>query len=614
DGSEGYSDAVNDACNALLRFVNNEEKSGQLFLFEPDRLREIMGKSFRVQSEQVVEGTVLLSLGWLIDGYRPAGKDREGDSAFAADCRDMGEEERAEYAVGLEQLKKQHGEMALFSRKIVVYLEKVGNELVLDHIEDENGDPFSDPNGKMLGYMRACPFCGRYVSRAVGHGEEIVVALMGSPRAGKTSCLTAVASALSSGRYARMGLGLSPFEHDQAWASLESEMRWYDQGYRVEKTKTDQRAVPAYSMLVKVADKRRVLTFVDMPGEFWQSGSGLTQEFFMQYAGLFPNIDCIWFFVSKLSVYNIDLGEEGKKQEEWQLTLKEQAADDAKIIRESSAAKLSANLGLLREHMAARKRKIPPVAVILTKMELELGGEDAKHRRSFGLFPLGGGIPGADQQEMNAVFKPRPGTGGRGRRILDELEWFNRTNRVRAFLRLVNPGLLAAVEENCPYRSFVSMAAYGHAAAPRPGGEDMADDGYADEDRGSRYDKQDLLFQMDQEDLLPPEPEPAPGEEPLPPTPYRELFPLVWTLSIMGALEIEHRCVWRWRTALGHGRQDEELLILDQVRYGEPPMGKRVHELDLRTATLDVESNLLMVAARPDRELGLKVSVFEHRR
>ena len=614
-----YTDADYDAFRAignnLMKFVNTEEKCRGLFLFETRELRAAMGQSGHMSGDRILEGTISLNLAWLIDGYRAGGE----NSAFHADVREAGGDPAAE-TQDLEKLRLRFGGEVLFRQSLRVFYEKVGEELVLDHIVDETGEPFYDDQSKrMLGYLRACPHCGRYVSRAVGHGEEIVVALMGSPRAGKTSCLTAVASALSSGRYARMGLQMTPFEHDQAWNALQEEMEWYDKGYRVEKTKTDQRSVPAYSMLVQYFDQRRVLTFVDMPGEFWQSGQGLTAEFFSQYADLFPNLDCIWFFTSKTAVYGIDLGEEDRRREEWQRRLQAETADDAKIIRESSAARLAANLGQLRAHMqAVNGRKIPPMAVILTKMEAKLGGDDEKHREQFKLFPVNAGIAGADQKETGTVLKHRAGSGGKGRRILDEREWFDRANKVRNFLCLVDPGLVSAVEQNAPFRSYISMAAYGHAAAPRPdqNGEDEEDFPLEQSfqlDAGGTLQELSFDFEEEPDDIA----------EPTPPTPYRELFPLIWTLSIMGAVEVEHRCEWTWPDILRNVHTEEEYLVVPPVRYTwterKPVKGEKQHQTDLRVASNDVQMNLMMVSAPGEKAAveavrRLKTSKFEHRR
>ncbi len=578
-------DEILEFAGDLRKFVNTEAKSRKSFLFWPEKISHYLLNP--MQNGMVLRGRFRLDMNWLIAAYDSSGAYAE---RFA---ENYGKNVPVDRRI-LSVVSSRFGTQAVFDRHLQFYFDRVDNDMVLDHIEDENGEPFYDEKRRMmLGYLRACPMCGRYVSRAVGHGEEIVVALAGSPRAGKSSCLTAVASSLSSGRYARFGLSMVPYDHDQSWELLKKEVEWFDRGYAVKKTPTDQRAVPSYSMLVKYFDKRRVFTFVDMPGEFWQSGNGLSAEFFNQYAGLFNNIDCIWFFVSKMTAYFIDLGD-GK--EDWQRRLIEQSAEDARIIRESSAANLAANMGLLRDHLRARGGRIPPIAVILTKMEMTLGVDDERHSNNYGLFPTSGGIAGVNQNEIGKVLKPRPGSGssGKGRRVLDEREWFIRANKIRNFFREVNPGILSAVEENCLHRSYISMAAYGHPAAPRP--KAMGESGEQDED-----DSWD-------------EPGMAELREAIPPTPFHEVFPLIWSLAIMGAVEIEHRCTWRWRTLLGAGKKEEAQLLLDRARFGERMEGNKTHEQDRKIATEDVLSNLLMENSSPGSDLKMKTSVFEHKR
>lgn len=64
----------------------------------------------------------------------------------------------------------------------------------------ENGDYFPDgPQGKMLlGYRRICSECGAVLHQCTGLAPELVVVLAGSPRAGKTSCITAVVNSCTS--------------------------------------------------------------------------------------------------------------------------------------------------------------------------------------------------------------------------------------------------------------------------------------------------------------------------------------------------------------------------------------------------------------------------------
>lgn len=580
---QGIGDDILEFAGDLRKFVNTEAKSRKIFLFWPEEVsRHMVGSRM---NGMVLQGRFMLDMNWLLGAYDTSG-------AFAERfAENYGKNVPIDRGI-LSNISARFGTMPVFDRKLQFYFDYVGDDMVLDHFVDENGEPFYDEKRRlMLGYQRACPVCGRHVSRAVGHGEEVVVALAGSPRAGKSSCLTSVASALSSGHYARFGLSVVPYDHDPSWELLKKEIEWYDRGYAVEKTPTDQRSVPSYSMLVKYYDQRRVLTFVDMPGEFWQSGTGLSAEFFNQYAGLFRNIDCIWFFVSKMTAYFIDLGD---GREEWQRRLIEQSAEDTKIIRESSAANLAANLGMLRDHLRAQQSRIPPIAVILTKMEMTLGVDDQRHSTNYGLFPISGGVAGVNQNEMNKVLKPRPGSSGKGKRVLDEREWFIRANKIRNFFREINPGILSAVEENCPYRCYISMAAYGHPAKPRP--KTRGENGESDE-----MERWELQSGMEL-------------AEPIPPTPYHEVFPLIWTLTIMGAVEVEHKCIWNWRSLLGAGKMEEDYLILDRVRFGDVPTGSKYYELDKRSATQDVLSNLFMDSASAGSDLKLKISTFKHKR
>ncbi len=564
-GSDGVNNlGLYSLSNNLQRFVN----AGPLqLIFKKSDIPNYLINARR--EGQVLSGNFRLTLEWLLNCYR--------DSETQQDELDGS-------VPNLDPIIQAYGDRPVYDREIKFFFYTIDGEEVLNYMTAADNDPFTDENGVMLGYLRTCPHCGYHISRAVGRAEEIVVALAGSPRAGKTSCLTAIASSLISGRYRRYGFQMDAFEFDQAWDYMRKEIEWFDRGYAVTKTPVDQQAVPSYSFLVKYFDQKRVLTFVDMPGEFWQSGSGLTREFFIQYAGLYRNIDCVWFFISKLMAYDVDLGD---GLQDWQRELMSFSAEDGSIIRMGSAANLSGNFGALKEFLNSYGIPVPPIAVILSKAEMELGQADLTLTEQYGLFPASNKDSVADenQRDIEKLMVVRGNT-----RALKESEYFRTSEQVREFFRFQNPGICNAVEQHCPRRSYISMAAYGHPAAERS--ESVVR--FADT-------QPERVF------------------EAVPATPYHEMMPLIWTLSIMGVINVEHPCVYRWRAGL-FGRweteKSEELLAFRYKSFLAKKQDEKLRraEEDLAAKCRDIGCNLLMCREGKDGRLSYSVTTIEHKR
>lgn len=525
------NDKRNALSNNLKKFVRDEERSGKYFLFKSDEISKYLQKMRR--DGYLVTGHLCLTLEWLLDKYEESG-------AYEAD-------RNASQMPDFDELSLLEKQKPVFDQEINFYFDKIGNEEVLNYMTDDRGDPFTypkdGPNEKkvMRGFLRACPHCGYHVPRAVGRADEIVVALAGSPRAGKSSCLVAIASALASGRYGDFGLSMEIFNNDKSWEELKKEIDSFNEGYAVEKTPVDLKTVPSYSLLVRCGRKRRVLTFVDMPGEFWQTGGGLSTDFYTQYAGIYRNIDCIWFFISKMTAYSLKSGAISKD-------LIRQSSEREEIIQNANADNLRANLSSLREHLSASGQRIPPVAVILSKVEMELGAGDVVHTGRYELFPVENGalittneITAKNKEEMNKILKRNAGR--EDDRVFNEEEYFKRANGVREFFRAQNPGFCKAVEENCPFRTYISMSAYGHPA------------GIRGEERKAEF--KSLGISVEENDVHQP-------------TPYHEMFPLIWTMAIMGAAKIEHSYVVRRRDFWGRNTDTPRLVVLEAFRYRRP--------------------------------------------
>jgi len=557
--------------NDLTRFINTNAQGGRLLIFKSTDIPNYLENPQR--HGKVLSGTFHLTLEWLLSEYRK--------------CEGVQENGTAGVSEYIDNVIEELGDRPVYDKEIRFFFDTIDGEDVLNYMTDASNDPFTDDDKVMRGYLRACPHCGYHISRAVGKAEEIVVALAGSPRAGKTSCLTAIASSLASNRYRDYGFTMEPFQFDRSWEDIKKEIEWFERGYAVTKTPLDLQAVPSYSFLIRFFDEKRVLTFVDMPGEFWQSGSGLTREFFVHYVELYRNIDCVWFFISKLMAYDVDLGD---GEMDWQRELMSDSAEDGSLIRQGSAANLNANFAALKDFFDSYGVRMPPVAVIISKMEMDLGQADRDWNQKYGVFPMSGGVPltngiGSENlKDLEKVMRKK----GQKERALSEKDYFMFANQVRKFLREVNLGVCYAIEQNCPRRSYVAMAAYGHPAAERP------------ETSNSAFGSNTLRPAMKA-------------------SPYHEIFPLIWTFAIMGVIDIIHPCIYSWRAGLlGHRETSryDEIIHGFHCRTPNSASGEQKREVqDDRAQKLrDIGRNMLMTREKPDGGLEFSETAIDHKR
>lgn len=522
--------------NSLNKFVKNDTHIGLDTMMRGDKLRQMPG--LQIVGDTASRG-IDINLNAIILFYNKyAEKTQDEINAFN------------NY---LALIPKDLMNENLCSKRVTFYYNKINyqgqEEYVLERVTDENNVPFA-VDGEMLGFVRTCPYCGSRISQAVGRAPEIVIALTGSPRAGKTSCLTALTSALSSGKYAEYDLGIQSMQHDKLWKSLAEEVILYQQCIKVKKTSIDQNEVSSYSVLVRFGSQKRVLTFVDMPGEFWQSGEGLTAEFFRQYSGLYQNIDCIWFLIDKISVYMYDLGHKDRQNEE-QKRIAEQTADDKDVIEQSNPSNIDANFRTLRSQLVAWGKEMPPVAVIISKPDVYVGEEDTNAVNQYKLFPMQGDVPSVNLNELTRVLQRDRS----GQYFLREEKFYNRARDVRSFVYKKSVALFRAIEDNCPQKFYISMAAYGRPAV-------------------------DNLNQS------------TSG-----PQPFHEIFPLIWTLAVNGVLNIAHNYKQTEYNIFGGFKNATEGTKLAAFDYKSRPQSKGRTSKEAKTDLIiynDIASNLLM--------------------
>lgn len=600
----GYTEEFLNRFFRISLFCSNPEVSRKQFLFSRKQIEERLLAP--VKSGSSVSGTFELDFQWLLNAYRNSGV-AALDTVTATD---------EEPLLDLDEFPEGAKNCVIFSKEMDFVFSKVSGslrDLVFSNIGP--GRSGGEKAYKGVSFKRACPHCGKNVSQAVGKAPETVIALAGNPRAGKTSCITAIASALYSNRYREYGLSMVANEKDDQWKLLKKEIDRYNEGYIVEKTPVDLNDVPSYSYLLRIGNEtERVLTFVDMPGEFWQGGEGLDVAFYQKYAGLYENIDCVWFFISKLAVHAYDLGEEDQQDEEYLTThekanlekqreLREKTADSSETIGGASAEKINSILsGLstyLKDHKdeedANRKFEMPPFAIILTKSEVVYDEENVNEvnlMSKYRLFPAKNGkilktnISGYNNAEIQRALNYNADTGNH---YINERRFHERSVLVREYLRRVNRPLCDVIEYNCPKHFYISMAAYGHPAA-------------VPDDSSSGRQAESII--------------------PTQPTPFHEMYPLLWTLAVTEGVYVMHECSWFtprgwWDVVTNSGNGTVSEGVVEALyHYAKPvvlPRKPDEEELDQAQMWKDISANLLMNGNGLDKR-EYTLTEFDHPR
>lgn len=456
-----------------------------------------------------------------------------------------------------------------------------------EHVKGTLYRVFPDNNYDERGNVRICPHCGRELSYASGMGDEIIVALAGAPRAGKTSCMVALLSTLYNNNLENFTMQVDGT--DKKWVSLLKEITAYRMGLRVIKTPDKATEVPSFSFKIKIGDGSfKVLTIVDMPGEFWvrEQGRGLDAEFFNKYAGLYENIDCVWFAISKATIklYRMDPIE----MERYRSKLTHGFNENLEQIEIADPHVLRNNLAELSNCLKGRGKKMPPFLVMVSKPDFFISSEDvtetcSKHK----IYPVVGPDPDAYlyEQVRNSVAQAnateREAVLGKQPLSLKELDLWLHARNVRNYIQQVNEPFLRAIEDNCPDRFYISLSAYGWAAVDPD--DYLGQLSAVDQEKYATIAKRlgrlndfgksahtvpinsgygapaadpfgmptaDPFAMPAADPFAMPTEAPATATkvvsetlDPKSPVPYHETYPLLWTLAVNNALPVRHKMV-----------------------------------------------------------------------
>lgn len=545
---ESDGDEIEDMEDELIRFLNNSDTvpinrgefhgTGRIGAYFPLNRRNVEQLENLDIKPTMVSGTYVITLNTLIDVSVACSANSDAASRIRT---------------GANLLSADYQYRALCRKDVVMLLNKHG---ALDRVMNANNEPFVI-GGKMLGFTKICTHCGCILSRAAGSAEEVVVALAGSARAGKTSSMIAMINSLISG--SNPYLRVIPTPHDEYWRALETEIRSYRACRKITKTVAKLTDVPFYSMLVQINDPKkteRVLTLVDMAGEFWSGEDGsLSAEFFTGYSRLYEALDCIWFVTSKATVRlsGIYATPDRRVVEE----LSKATSEEYEIIQRSDPSTLTGNLSLLKDQLRLKLNKpMPPTVVIVTKPDFCISSTDVNETRNYRLFPVGcSNVNQYNAQDLSCLFHVQE----RQLYGVNEQNLRASATMVRNFIEYKNSALISAIESNCEKRFYTVLSAYGRPAL-------------SNSDEGSSE-----------------------------PQPFHELVPLVWTLAITGAIPVIHDVHWMKKNMIGRVVSETDTREIVTCDYRKADSDTGTQNSDQAAMCRDIIKNLTLQADRFQR-------------
>ena len=224
-------------------------------------------------------------------------------------------------------------------------------------------------NKVVVGSERRCTKCGRLLYPDTGSAPEIRILLQGNARAAKTSCIIAAVGWLQkmSKEYDGIVDVILPDRSNAANSDtyrnrIYEELDRYRNGYKVIKTEGNQAIPRIFSTLISVNGIKSVLTFVDMPGEFFEDIVNGKEELLLQYPLAYKYSHALWTCMQyEVMAFRKLNGEALRKMEE------NTALTPAML--EKIQDKYKSRINDIRVDMRDHNIPIPRHAVVLTKTD-----------------------------------------------------------------------------------------------------------------------------------------------------------------------------------------------------------------------------------------------------
>lgn len=385
---------------------------------------------------------------------------------------------------------------------------------------------------------RRCIKCGQRLSPDTGRAKELRILLQGSSRAGKTSAILAIVSKLLEkgfdeddvGFRAQLTLRKKDDGEDVSryheW--LAKEIEYYQQSIKVEKTDQNQDKIFLYSLLVRADSKKLVLTFVDMPGEYFDKADEKDQpqekeKLLKLYAPIYNLCDVVWTCLRYETVVSQNMTDA-----QWQ-KLENDTGLSKELASYTEYRKYRSRLDELTKEFNDRGFTQPKHAVILTMTDSIVSvyapsDEELQNMRSNHIIPAVN-----DKEEAPELITI---TGCDRHMVFLERSCYNLCHRISNYISQKNRLLHKLFNSFSPQTKYFAIAAYGHPALDRPTGETT-------------------LQKTNQK-----------------PHPYHIELPLLWTMAVCGYLPIQYEI-----------KLNRKLGFLERLRQGRTtaPAGKQMH-------------------------------------
>ncbi len=154
----------------------------------------------------------------------------------------------------------------------------------------------------VISNARFCPYCNGEMSALSGAYPEIVLTVLGSPRASKSTTLAAcVYQFVHNSSQNSLPVYWSFHKDDKDWKQFEERcLNRYANNMQVEPTQiSGYDVIPRFSVAVTIKNlpggpMKVILTVVDLPGEL-MGKDGINEMLLKKYGQFYQNVDAIWY-------------------------------------------------------------------------------------------------------------------------------------------------------------------------------------------------------------------------------------------------------------------------------------------------------------------------------
>ncbi len=299
----------------------------------------------------------------------------------------------------------------------------------------------------LIGNVRHCPHCGGEMSYWAGRNRELVLTVVGGPRASKSTALAACAAFfMDNNNGVRYAIRWEPYEDDADWKGFyEACVVPYRKGAKVTPTDvTSKKAVPRFSVRLHLGKSAYpvTLTVVDLPGEFDSKGGDRAQvdeALIRQYGELYRSVDCVWYCTDDVEVMQMRPQDHEREYKDRGLEVSRELVPTANRVE-----KLCRYGSMFRDNV--------PIVFLLGKSDcIARDNAGSSYRFYEEKYTL-------DSVSWASVAEER-------RPALLGHQYYMQAFKLRQFLHGRNATLVNEFERNFPYHTYIATSNYGRPAS-----------------------------------------------------------------------------------------------------------------------------------------------------